>query len=59
VSEETYRVTWSAPKWIQDRCMGKISHDGGITWWPRGPLEVHVAGETYVLLLSGRYERKQ
>ena len=35
----------SKPKKLQDRCMLKISDDGGKTWWPRGPLEIRVAGD--------------
>lgn len=46
------------PRRLQNRCQFKISHDGGQTWWPRGPLEIHVAGECYCLLMNGRYERK-
>ena len=46
------------PKHLQLRCMGKISHDDGETWWPPGACEIHVAGNTYVLLMNGRYERK-
>lgn len=42
---------------IIPRCMGKISYDDGRTWWPRGPYEIHIAGDTYVLLTNGRYER--
>lgn len=48
----------TTPKRLQDRCMLKISYDGGETWWPRGPHEVYVAGECYVLLTNGRYELK-
>lgn len=55
-----YRFTISTDlKWIQDRCMAKISYDDGQTWWPPGPLEIHVAGYVYVLLLDGRYQRKR
>ena len=60
MTDETYRVTWipGPPKRLQYRCMVKISRDGGKTLWPPGPLEIHVAGEVYVLMWDGRYERK-
>jgi hypothetical protein len=62
MSDETYdfvNVTFSTtPKFLQDRCMIKTSDDGGETWWPRGAHEIHVAGEVYVLMWDGRYERK-
>jgi hypothetical protein len=53
------KVTFlTKPKRLQYRCMIKASYDGGETWWPPGPLEIHVAGEVYVLMWDGRYERK-
>jgi hypothetical protein len=44
---------------MQNRCLAKISFDGGETYWPPGPYEIHIAGQTYVLLMNGRYERKK
>ena len=59
MTDDTCRITFlTGAKRIQYRCMVKISHDGGETWWPPGPYEIHVAGETWVLLMDGRYERK-
>ncbi len=56
---QIYRVTWSTePKRLQNRCMIKISRDGEKTWWPPGPYELHVAGEVYVLMMDGRYEKR-
>lgn len=45
---------------MQDRCFVKITFDDGKTWFPsNGPIEFHIAGQTYVLLMNGRYVRKQ
>lgn len=56
--DDTYRLTIrTGTKRLLPRCLVKISYDGGQTYWPPGPLEVHVVGETYVLLWNGRYQR--
>ena len=58
-ADATYRVTYlTGVKRLLPRQMIKISWDGGETWWPRVPLELHVAGETYVLLTNGTYHHQ-
>lgn len=53
-----YRTTMlTGTKKFLSRCIVKISYDGGKTYLPKGPYELHIAGETYVLLTNGRYER--
>jgi hypothetical protein len=62
MTDESYdfvNVTFlNKPKRLQYRCYVKMSYDGGKTYWPRGAYEIHVAGEVYVLMWDGRYERK-